>query len=102
MHLAMEAIVKTGQVPQMNPLLSIGRPPSPAAGRPKMPPLSREVLSQLPPQAQKQQLGERLFPLISRHRPDLAGKITGMMLELDNIEIIKLLENENVLKKKID
>merc|ERR1719308_298929 len=32
-----------------------------------------------PPQEQKQMLGERLFPLIQRMFPDLAGKITGML-----------------------
>jgi len=65
-------------------------------------PLSREVLAQLPPQAQKQQLGEQLFTLIARHRSDVAGKITGMMLELDNDEILKLIHNDKVLKNKID
>merc|ERR1719361_1960601 len=34
-------------------------------------------------QGQKQMLGERLFPLIQRMYPDLAGKITGMLLEID-------------------
>merc|ERR1719350_657378 len=32
-----------------------------------------------PQQEQKQMLGERLFPLIQRMFPDLAGKITGML-----------------------
>jgi polyadenylate-binding protein len=97
--MAMEAMMRAP--PMGNPMLSIGRPPSPA-GSTRPPPITREVLSQLPPQAQKQQLGERLFPLISRHRQDLAGKITGMMLELDNSELIRLLESESILKRKID
>jgi len=87
-----------------NPLLSIGRPAAPAdfPRPPQSAPFSREVLSQQSPKAQKQLLGERLFPLVSRHRPDLAGKITGMMLELDNKELIKLVDNETTLKRKID
>lgn len=28
-------------------------------------------------QVQKQMIGERLFPAISKHQPELAGKITG-------------------------
>ena len=33
---------------------------------------------------QKQMLGERLFPLIQATHPDQAGKITGMLLEINN------------------
>jgi len=71
-------------------------------GRPPLPMLSKEILAALPPQQQKQQLGERLFPLIARQRPELAGKITGMMLELVNDDILTLLENERALKRKVD
>ena len=41
---------------------------------------------------QKQMLGEKLFPLISRIHPEMAGKITGMMLEMDNSELLMLLD----------
>merc|ERR1712037_911455 len=41
-------------------------------------PLTASMLAAAPPQEQKQMLGERLFPLIQRMYPDLAGKITGM------------------------
>jgi hypothetical protein len=34
-------------------------------------------------------LGERLYPLVNRYyRADDAGKITGMMLEMENSEIL--------------
>ncbi|CAK0857479.1 unnamed protein product, partial [Prorocentrum cordatum] len=69
---------------------------------PPPPPLTREALAALPPQAQKQQLGERLFSLSFRYRPDIAGKVTGMMLELDNNEILGLLQDEVRLRRKID
>merc|ERR1712107_392435 len=58
-----------------------------AASQPTFPPLTIEMLNTLPPQAQKQTLGEQIFPLVSRLQPALAGKITGMVLELDNREI---------------
>jgi len=55
-----------------------------------------------PPQEQKQMLGERLFPLIQRMYPDLAGKITGMLLEIDNAELLHMLEDHSSLKSKVD
>ena len=49
-----------------------------------------------------QMLGERLFPLIQRMYPDLAGKITGMLLEIDNKELLHMLESEESLKVKVE
>jgi len=46
-------------------------------------------------------LGERLFPLIQRMYPDLAGKITGMLLEIDNSELLHMLEHHESLKAKV-
>ena len=46
-------------------------------------------------------LGERLFPLIQRMHPDLAGKITGMLLEIDNSELLHMLESQESLKLKV-
>ena len=46
-------------------------------------------------------LGERLFPLIQRMFPDLAGKITGMLLEIDNAELVHMLEDPSSLKGKV-
>ena len=51
----------------------------------------------------KQRLGEELFPLIQEREPDLAGKITGMLLELDNTEISNsLLVDPEALRLKIN
>ena len=59
------------------------------------------MLAAAPPQEQKQMLGERLFPLIQRMYPDLAGKITGMLLEIDNSELLHMLEHHESLKPKV-
>jgi len=46
-------------------------------------------------------LGERLFPLIQQKHQELAGKITGMLLEMDNSELLHLLEDGNALTAKV-
>merc|ERR1712200_63946 len=65
-------------------------------------PLTASMLAAAPPQEQKQMLGERLFPLIQGMYPELAGKITGMLLEIDNSELVHMLEDQNSLKGKVD
>ena len=65
-------------------------------------PLTASQLASAPPQEQKQMLGERLFPLIQSMYPDLAGKITGMLLEIDNSELLHMLESRDSLKSKVE
>ncbi|XP_018576086.1 polyadenylate-binding protein 4-like [Anoplophora glabripennis] len=65
-------------------------------------PLTASMLAAAPPQEQKQMLGERLFPLIQRMYADLAGKITGMLLEIDNTELLHMLEHNESLKNKVE
>ncbi|KAK1797507.1 hypothetical protein P4O66_000800 [Electrophorus voltai] len=64
-------------------------------------PLSASMLAAAPPQEQKQILGERLFPLIQNMQPTLAGKITGMFLELDTSELLHMLESPESLHPKV-
>lgn len=65
-------------------------------------PLTPSMLASATPQQQKQMLGERLFPLIQRSHGELAGKITGMLLEIDNSELLHMLESYDLLKNKVD
>jgi len=65
-------------------------------------PLTASMLAAAPPQEQKQMLGERLFPLIQAMYPDLAGKITGMLLEIDNSDLVHMLEDDTSLKGKVE
>jgi len=76
--------------------------PQAAVQIPGQEPLTATMLAAAPPQEQKQMLGERLFPLIQRMYPDLAGKITGMLLEIDNAELLHMLEDGNSLKSKVE
>lgn len=64
--------------------------------------LSAQMLANAPPGMQKQMLGEKLYPAVSRLQPELAGKITGMMLEMDNNELLMMLESETQLRQKVD
>jgi len=60
-------------------------------------------LSAASPQEQKQLIGEHLYPLItSLAKPDQVGKITGMMLEMDNSELLVLLENPDLLQNRVN
>lgn len=45
--------------------------------------------------------GERLFPLIQSMHANLAGKITGMLLEIDNSELLHMLESHESLRSKV-
>ncbi|KAI1074781.1 polyadenylate binding protein [Whalleya microplaca] len=54
------------------------------------------------PQQQKQMLGELIFPKIQAIQPELAGKITGMLLEMDNAELVNLIEDTGALQAKVD
>uniref|UniRef100_A0A8C1Q145 Polyadenylate-binding protein n=1 Tax=Cyprinus carpio TaxID=7962 RepID=A0A8C1Q145_CYPCA len=65
-------------------------------------PLTASMLAAALPQEQKQMLGERLFPLIQNMHPSLAGKITGMLLEIDNSELLHMLESPESLRSKVD
>lgn len=60
------------------------------------------MLAAAPPSEQKQMLGERLFPLIEQMHSTMAGKITGMLLEIDNSELLHMLEHSEALMTKVD
>merc|ERR1712217_150298 len=65
-------------------------------------PLTSEMLNAANASQQKQMIGERIFPKIQHREPKLAGKITGMLLEMDNMELLHLLEDESALMAKIN
>merc|ERR1719456_272904 len=101
-----------GMPPQMGmrPGMPMGMPqqmqqpprPQGAAGPDPNAPLSAAALAAAPPAMQKQMLGTKLYPMVAKHQPEMAGKITGMMLEMDNSDLLILLESETQLKNKVD
>ena len=83
----------------------MGAPPPPAPPGPidnASQPLNAAMLAAASPEQQKTMIGERLFPLVAALQPDLAGKITGMLLEMDNLELLMLLESNDALASKVD
>jgi len=85
-------------VPMVNPMPAM---PVPAESAP--PKLTAQVLSAFPPEEQKSLLGERLYPLIMKSQPALAGKITGMILEsCTTDEMLNMLDNQDPLNEKVE
>ena len=71
-----------------------------------MPGVSLSDLTAMWPQEQKQLLGERLYMSVMTIDPqlrdmELAGKITGILLEMDNPDILHLLESQDALREKV-
>lgn len=67
-------------------------------------PLTSHMLAQAAPQEQKQLLGERIYALIDKMYPGMkeAGKITGMMLEIDNSELVMMLQDNDLFRSKVE
>merc|ERR1712130_879248 len=58
-------------------------------------------LAHAPEKQKKQMISEKLYPAIKKQQPALAGKITGMLLEMDNGELLHLLESSAALDEKV-
>ncbi|KAI1314570.1 Protein phosphatase PP2A regulatory subunit B [Mortierella claussenii] len=64
--------------------------------------LTAAALAAADPDQQKQMVGEHLYPKIAARQPGYAGKITGMLLEMDNGELLHLLEDNEALDAKVE
>lgn len=77
--------------PEQNPMVIQGQEP-----------LTASLLATATSSEQKQMIGERLFPLVQDYQPQLAGKITGMLLEIDNTELLHMLDSQELLAAKVE
>jgi polyadenylate-binding protein len=59
------------------------------------------ALASAPPEQQRAMLGEQLYPLVDALEHDHAGKVTGMLLEMDQTEVLHLIESPEALKAKV-
>jgi len=94
--------VPTSAVPAMTNANAPPRPEQTALNVPGQDPLTPSMLATAQPQEQKQMLGERLYPQVRDYNPTLCGKITGMLLEMDNSDLLHMLDDKASLKEKMD
>ncbi|KAF5448172.1 hypothetical protein F2P56_028728 [Juglans regia] len=59
------------------------------------------ALANATPEQQRTMLGENLYPLVEQLEPENAAKVTGMLLEMDQTEVLHLLESPEALKAKV-
>ncbi|KAK7693513.1 Protein phosphatase PP2A regulatory subunit B [Cerrena zonata] len=78
-----------------------GAPATPAAPAEEIAGIPTTALAAASPMEQKQMLGEAIYVKIAPTEPELAGKITGMLLEMENAELIQLLDAPDALNAKV-
>ncbi|XP_021897497.1 polyadenylate-binding protein 4-like [Carica papaya] len=59
------------------------------------------ALANAPLDQQRTLLGENLYPLVDQLEHENAAKVTGMLLEMDQTEVLHLLESPEALKAKV-
>ncbi|MCO5547128.1 hypothetical protein L7F22_000570 [Adiantum nelumboides] len=59
------------------------------------------ALASAPTEQHRGMLGEQLYPLVDQIEHDHAGKVTGMLLEMDQTEVLHLLESPEALTAKV-
>lgn len=96
--------VKGGQpapaVPLVQPVVVPQPTPIPQA---EAIPLTPQYINQFTPEEQKQIIGERLYVLITKTQPQLAAKITGMILDSSYPEeMLHLIESPEALNEKVE
>ncbi|TQE10688.1 hypothetical protein C1H46_003591 [Malus baccata] len=71
-----------------------------AAGGQGVPALAT-ALANASTEQQRTMLGEALYPLVDQLEHESAAKVTGMLLEMDQTEVLHLLESPEALKAKV-
>ncbi|WOL19087.1 polyadenylate-binding protein 2 [Canna indica] len=59
------------------------------------------ALANATPEQQRTILGENLYPLVDQLEHEYAAKVTGMLLEMDQTEVLHLLESPEALSAKV-
>ena len=83
------------QAPMMQQMM---QPPQQPMGR-----LTAQDLASATPEGAKNMIGEKLYPQVHMRNQELAGKITGMLLDgMETSELLHLLESQDALDNKIE
>ncbi|KAM7514357.1 hypothetical protein LguiA_003940 [Lonicera macranthoides] len=72
-----------------------------AVGQPMPITALASALANAPTEQQRTMLGENLYPLVDQLEHEHAAKVTGMLLEMDQTEVLHLLESPDALKAKV-
>lgn len=87
---------------QMSHMPNMEQNPQNAGGDNNSEPLNAARLARVPQNEQKQLIGEQLYPQVKELcNEDDAGKVTGMILELENEELLHLIENPDMIRVKV-
>jgi len=101
---------------RMNPRMNQGEQVNPMAGGANNVPLGGGAQEQVPqqgtaslaaqlaqasPDQQRIIIGEALYPLVEAVEPAAAAKVTGMLLEMDQSEVLHLIEDQAALNAKV-
>lgn len=70
-------------------------------GQPMPVPALATALANATPEHQRTMLGENLYPLVDQLEHEMAAKVTGMLLEMDQTEVLHLIESPEALKAKV-
>ncbi|KAM0860257.1 hypothetical protein ACQ4PT_046653 [Festuca glaucescens] len=62
---------------------------------------NNNALASVDAEKQHEILGEKLYSLVEQVEPEFAAKVTGMLLELEKIEVLHLIESASDLRVKI-
>jgi len=80
----------------------VGAAPVPVLDQQIQPPFA-QILANVSVEDQKRVCGEKIYPLIASLQPNLAGKITGMILESSYVDqLIHLIEDKEALNEKVN
>jgi polyadenylate-binding protein len=94
-----QPVAAPAAVPLVQPVVVPQTPIPPAEAIP----LTPQYLNAFSPEEQKQIIGERLYVLIAKTQPQLAAKITGMILDSSYPEeMLHLIESPEALTEKVD
>ncbi|KAJ0668411.1 putative polyadenylate-binding protein/Hyperplastic disc protein [Helianthus annuus] len=101
----MVAGVGSGMLPVPYGMAGVGGmlPLDVAASIPQPMPITAlaSALANASPDQQRMMLGENLYPLVDQLEHEHAAKVTGMLLEMDQTEVLHLLESPDALKEKV-
>lgn len=89
---------------QQTPIGEAGPPPGLSTAPAGPLPISAlaSALASASPEQRRAMLGEQLYPLVEQMEHDHAGKVTGMLLEMDQTEVLHLLESPDALRTKVN